>query len=84
MSDPKDLELPKQEMLRIRSEVRTNLIAKLHQHLMLERALRKAGKQELAAQEHAQAEVLKTMIRSLDGSPIDEDYLPLTRIQEEA
>jgi hypothetical protein len=82
-NDDPDYEIPKQEMLRIRSDVRSNLLTKLHQHLLLGRALRKAGKLELAAQENAQAVVLKTMIKSLDGSPLDEDYLPNpVRLQE--
>jgi hypothetical protein len=60
------LEVPTEEMLRIKRVVLEKLVARYHEHRILARAVRKLGNIRAAQLEEREAENLKLLIHSLD------------------
>jgi hypothetical protein len=81
MDDPP--ELTTQDMLEIRATIQRRLTRAYHEHLLLARALRRAGRVGPAAHEHREAIAYLDMLRSL-VDPSDATTPPeLTRLLEE-
>jgi hypothetical protein len=81
-----DAELPEisqDDMLLIRARVQRRILASFHEHRLLARTLRKAGKRQLAAQEDREAATYLGMLRSI-ADPSDVTTPPdITHLLEE-
>jgi hypothetical protein len=71
-----DLEISKEEMLRIRGNVRHRLVISLHEHQLQARLLRKAGKRHEAAEHDHEVELIAAMIHAIDDPTAPDEPEP--------